>query len=211
MATGTDRRAGTRREDPNDRTRVSNCPARTVGRTTAEPSRFRDFIPLEVGQWGWGITPLSSRPHAGTRGRTVANIRAWDRGRVLRPKLLPRASMKLAHRLSKLHCFWESHVGGKHTTHVRVFCMLEHYMGRGYIHASTGPVARYRLRRVASPCVGLYASSASQKAACATTVEKSGGVNAILAPVPNGGYLWLPRPNASRLISRAIYRIWSPT
>ena len=119
--------------------------------------------------------------------------------------------MKLAHRLSKLHCFWESHVGGKHTTLIRVFCMLEHYMGRGYIHASTGPVARYRLRRVASPCVGLYASSASQKAACATTVEKSGGVNAILAPVPNGGYLWLPRPNASRLISRAIYRIWSPT
>ena len=83
--------------------------------------------------------------------------------------------------------------------------------GRGCSRASTRPAARYGSRRARLRRVGLAAPPARHKAAGATTLESPRGGKAVLAPVPAGVCQWRPRPNASRLISRAINRIWCPS
>ena len=104
--------------------------------------------------------------------------------------------------------FWKPTVGANHH-HPRACAGAEG--GRGCSRASTRPAARYGSRRARRRRVGLAAPSASHKAAGATTLESPGGGNAVLAPVPAGVCQWRPRPNASRLISRAINRIWCPS
>ena len=83
--------------------------------------------------------------------------------------------------------------------------------GRGYSRTSTRPAAGHGSQRARRRRVGLAASPARHKAAGATTLESPGGGKAVLAPVPAGVCQWRPRPNASRLISRAINRIWCPS
>ena len=83
--------------------------------------------------------------------------------------------------------------------------------GRGYSRTSTRPAAGHGSQRARRRRVGLAASPARHKAAGATTLESPGGGKAVLAPVPSGVCQWRPRPNASRLISRAINRIWCPS
>ena len=107
--------------------------------------------------------------------------------------------------------FWKPPVGVNHH-HPRA-CLLPAGAegGRGYSRTSTRPAAGHGSRRARRRRVGLAAPPARHKAAGATTLESPGGGNAVLAPVPAGVCQWRPRPNASRLISRAINRIWCPS
>ena len=167
-----------------------------------------------VGGWevGWGHRPCetaTANRHQAPRSVPVAH--ALDRGRLRRPGLLPRASVMVPHWPSMSFGFWKPPVGANHH-HPRA-CLLPAGAegGRGYSRTSTRPAAGHGSRRARRRRVGLAAPSASHKAAGATTLESPGGGNAVLAPVPAGVCQWRPRPNASRLISRAINRIWCPS
>ena len=159
-----------------------------------------------------GASPLRNRDRKQAPGAEVVPVAlTLDRGRLRRPELLPRASVMVPHWPSMSFGFWKPTVGVNHH-HPRA-CLLPAGAegGRGYSRTSTRPAAGHGSRRARRRRVGLAAPPARHKAAGATTLESPGGGNAVLAPVPAGVCQWRPRPNASRLISRAINRIWCPS
>ena len=159
-----------------------------------------------------GASPLPNSDRKQAPGAEVVPVAlTLDRGRLRRPELLPRASDMVPHWPSMSFGFWKPPVDVNHH-HPRA-CLLPAGAegGRGYSRTSTRPAAGHGSQRARRRRVGLAASPARHKAAGATTLESPGGGKAVLAPVPAGVCQWRPRPNASRLISRAINRIWCPS
>ena len=210
-AEGPGRRTPNRTTDPDRKRRVSNCILRPLATLRPSPVAFATIYRGRLGG-RVGASPLRNRDRKQAPGAEVVPVAlTLDRGRLRRPELLPRASDMVPHWPSMSFGFWKPPVGVNHH-HPRA-CLLPAGAegGRGYSRTSTRPAAGHGSRRARRRRVGLAAPPARHKAAGATTLESPGGGKAVLAPVPAGVCQWRPRPNASRLISRAINRIWCPS
>ena len=210
-AEGPGRRTPNRTTDPDRKRRVSNCILRPLATLRPSPVAFATIYRGRLGG-RVGASPLRNSDRKQAPGAEVSPSRTHWTGAVS----VVRNCFHGRRTWCRIGRACPSASGSPlwmltTTILVRVFCLLVRRGGRGYSRTSTRPAAGHGSQRARRRRVGLAASPARHKAAGATTLESPGGGKAVLAPVPAGVCQWRPRPNASRLISRAINRIWCPS